>query len=67
MKPTQLTAEEIAIRREKFFREMNEEYPPIPKFVATNSGIIEPAPVTQDEWDNYHENLQYVDGVERVR
>jgi len=65
MNKTTLTPEEIAERRKRFFKEMNEEYPPVSDFVATNSGIVEPIPQTQDEWDNFHENLQFVEGINR--
>ena len=65
-RPT-LTAEEIARRRAIFFKEMDEEYPHIPDFVATSSGVVEPLPQTQEGWDNFHDNLQFVNGVARVR
>ena len=55
----------IYIFHVKFFKDMNEDYPPVVTFVATSSGIVEPVPTTQDEWDNFHENLQFVDGIER--
>jgi len=61
-----LTKEEIFERRKKFFAECNREYPHIATFVATSSGIVEPMPETQEEWDNFHENLQFVDGTERL-
>jgi len=63
MDNTTLTPEEIKTRREKFFAEINKEYPPAPAFVATNSGILEKLPQTQEEWENFHDNLQFVDGV----
>jgi len=65
MSKTTLTTEEIAERRKKFFEEMDTEYPPVVDFVATNSGILEPKPQNQEEWDNFHENLQFVDGTNR--
>jgi hypothetical protein len=65
MKNKILTAEEKKIRRAKFFAEMNKEFPPVPGFVATNSGVLEKIPQTETEWDNFHENLQFVDGVRR--
>jgi len=64
---TKLTIDELNTRRKKFFEDMDKEFPPIAEFVATNSGIVEPKPQTQEEWDNYHENLQFVDGVENRR
>jgi len=67
MREVKLTAEEIAERRKKFFKEMNEDYPHVPILVATNSGVVEPLPETQEGWDNFHTNLQFVDGVARVR
>lgn len=65
MNKTTLTPKEIAERRKKFFEEIEKEYPPVGAFVATNSGIVEPIPQTQEEWDNYHENLQFVEGINR--
>ena len=65
MNKTTLTPEEIAERRKTFFEEINKEFPPVGDFVATNSGIVEPIPQTQEEWDNFHEHLQFVDGVNR--
>ena len=65
MEKTILTPEEIIERRKKFFEEMDSEFPPVADFVATNSGVVEPKPETQDQWDNFHENLQFVDGAER--
>jgi hypothetical protein len=61
-----LTNEEIQKRRRVFFEEMNKEYPSVVSFVATSSGIVEPIPQTQDEWDNFHENLQFVEGLNRA-
>lgn len=60
-----LTQNEITERRKKFFDEYNKEYPHIGDFVATSSGIVEPKPSTQEEWENFHENLQFVEGTER--
>jgi len=60
-----LNKDEIEKRRREFFNNINKEYPPVADFVATSSGIVEPAPSTQDEWDNFHENLQFVEGTER--
>lgn len=65
MDKTTLTPDEITERRKKFFREMNEDFPHVSDFVATNSGILEPIPQTQDEWDNFHNNLQFVEGINR--
>jgi hypothetical protein len=61
-----MTTDELIARRKKFFEEMNKEYPSMGSFIATNSGIIEPMPQTQDEWDNFHENLQFVEGFNRA-
>ena len=59
-----LTKEEITLRRIKFFTELNKEYPPVRDFVATNSGMILPIPDTQEDWEDYHENLQLVEGIQ---
>lgn len=60
-----LTKEEIVERRKKFFAELDAECPPITDLVATNSGQLEPLPESQEEWDNFHEHLQFVDGINR--
>ncbi len=62
-----LTSKEIKERRKVFFAKMDQEYPPVPVLVATNSGILEKLPETQDEWDNFYDNLQFVDGVQNTR
>ncbi len=58
-----LTPEERNLRRIKFFTEMDKEYPEVPALIATNSGILEKFPETQNEWDNFHEHLQFVEGA----
>jgi len=62
---TTLTKEELAERRRKFFAEMDAEYPPVTDLIATNSGLLEPLPENQEERDNFHEHLQFVDGINR--
>jgi len=60
-----LSPQEIDKRRKQFFESMDSEFPPISDFVVTSSGIVEPVPTSQEEWDNFHENLQFVDGIEK--
>lgn len=60
METINLTTEEKAQRRWTLFNETLKEYPHVPDLIATSSGILEPLPTTQEEWDNFRENLLYV-------
>ena len=31
------------------------------RYIITGSGTVEKLPTTQEEWDNYHDNNQFVD------
>jgi len=40
-----------------FLASLDLEYPPVQDFVLTNSGIVEPLPTNQDDWDEFKTNV----------
>lgn len=54
---------ELLQRRKEFFEKYNKEFPPITDFIATASGTIMALPETPAAWEEYKENLQFVEGA----